>query len=100
MKDITNTEMLRTITGQIDNYHTSFDELKSDIKEIKAQTIATNGRVTRIEYVQEKCPISDIANETEAIRFFVKYPKISKFIVYIVIGLLGINTAATIINSL
>lgn len=75
-------------------------EVRDDVKEVRKQTTATNGRVTKLELHELNCPIEDIKKQTEVIRFFVKYPKIFYFMAVIIGLIIGINGAELILDIL
>ena len=91
--NITNEEMLEILMQRLDNreddYFNAITELKSDVKEIKAQTIKTNSRVNLLEYKHDNCNIKEVANETEIVRMIFRYPKLTKsvFLFFIAIML-------------
>lgn len=85
---------------KINNLHERMDELISNVKEIKIQTTKTNGRVTELEYIHKNCPVDTIAKETELIRMLVKYPKLFRGIVLIILSLISVSSISTIVELL
>ena len=67
-------------------------EIKENCKQMKNHLIMLNGRVTKLEYTQENCPVNDIKNETDVVRFFSRKPKIFFFVISLIAVIIGVNS--------
>lgn len=123
--EISNNEMLKVILSQLDNRENDFYQelqtIKEEVRKTLIQATKTNGRVNELEKdnitvkaycfefhdkikeiqsYQSNCPINTIKDETEAFRFFVKYPKIRNFLLLLLAIVLGLASLSQIQNLL
>jgi len=87
----------KRIEGNLDKF---MERTTNNLEEINKHFITLNGSVAKIKTRQEICPIDDVVNQTEFVRFFSKYWKLTIFIIIIIGIVIATKGYEYIINLL
>ena len=87
----------KRIEGNLDKF---MEKTTNNLEGINEHLGKLNGSVAKIKTRQEICPIEDVVNQTEFVRFFSKHWKLTIFIIIIIGIVIATKGYEYIINLL